>query len=110
PLPSPSCGCVSFLSFDESGSSKNDGRSHVPARRHSSVGGRIIREMAASASSRASSLRPRALRWVAPAVLPVVNLALALLLSAAVVLAGGEDAGRALWLLGSGGVGGGGGG
>jgi general nucleoside transport system permease protein len=58
--------------------------------------------MATSASSRASSLRPRALRWVAPAVLPVVNLALALLLSAAVVLAVGENPGRALWLLASG--------
>src|SRR5215475_8838279 len=42
------------------------------------------------------------LRWVAPAVLPVVNLALALLLSAVVVVAVGENPWRALWLLASG--------
>jgi len=39
---------------------------------------------------------------VAPAVLPVANLALALLLSGLVVLAVGENPGRALWLLASG--------
>ena len=55
-----------------------------------------------AAASRAFSWRLRALRWVAPAVLPVANLALALLLSGLVVLAVGENPGRALWLLASG--------
>src|SRR2546427_12235275 len=58
--------------------------------------------MAASALSRALSLRSRSLRWVAPALLPVVNLALALLLSGLVVVAVGENPARALWLLASG--------
>src|SRR5215831_12459478 len=40
--------------------------------------------------------------WIAPALLPVVNLTLALLLSGLVVLAVGENPGRALWLLASG--------
>jgi len=39
---------------------------------------------------------------VAPALLPVVNLALALLLSGLVVVAVGENPARALWLLASG--------
>jgi simple sugar transport system permease protein len=56
--------------------------------------------MVAAELGRAFSLR--ALRWVAPAVLPVVNLALALLLSGLVVVAVGENPGRALWLLASG--------
>src|SRR6266508_5978731 len=51
--------------------------------------------MAASASG-------FSLRWVAPALLPVVNLALALLLSGLVVVAVGENPARALWLLASG--------
>ena len=55
-----------------------------------------------AAASRAFSWRLRALRWVAQAVLPVANLALALLLSGLVVLAVGENPGRALWLLASG--------
>ena len=50
----------------------------------------------------AASAPGRALRWVAPALLPAVNLALALLLSAVVVLAIGENPTRALWLLASG--------
>jgi general nucleoside transport system permease protein len=58
--------------------------------------------MAASAAGRTFSLRMRALRWVAPAVLPVLNLGLALLLSAVVVVAVGENPWRALWLLASG--------
>jgi simple sugar transport system permease protein len=58
--------------------------------------------MAASASSRGLSLRSRSLRWVAPTLLPVVNLVLALLLSAVVVAAVGENPTRALWLLASG--------
>ena len=44
--------------------------------------------------------------WIAPALLPVVNLSLALLLSGLVVLAVGENPGRALWLLASGAFGG----
>ncbi len=55
----------------------------------------IIRGMAAAASG-------VSLRWVAPALLPVVNLALALLLSGLVVVAVGENPARALWLLASG--------
>src|SRR5262249_9815686 len=57
---------------------------------------RIIRKMTASA--------PRfALRsWIAPPLLPVVNLALALLLSGLLVLAVGENPAGALWLLASG--------
>jgi general nucleoside transport system permease protein len=58
--------------------------------------------MAAAEASRAFSLRSRAVGWVAPAVLPVVNLGLALLLSAGVVVAVGENPGRALWLMASG--------
>ena len=50
----------------------------------------------------AASAPGRALRWVAPALLPAVNLALALLLAAVVVLAIGENPTRALWLLASG--------
>jgi simple sugar transport system permease protein len=44
--------------------------------------------------------------WIAPALLPVVNLALALLLSGLVVVAVGENPARALWLLASGAFGG----
>jgi general nucleoside transport system permease protein len=62
--------------------------------------------VAAAESSRAWSLGTRALRWVAPALLPVVNLALALFLSGLVVLAVGENPARALWLLASGAFGG----
>src|SRR5437667_7935277 len=56
----------------------------------------IIRGVRASVSSRTR------LRWVAPALLPVINLVLALLLSAAVVRLIGESPARALWLLASG--------
>src|SRR2546427_10399108 len=58
--------------------------------------------MAASASSRGLSVRSLSLRWVAPALLPVVNLALALLLPGLVVVAVGENPARALGLLASG--------
>jgi general nucleoside transport system permease protein len=51
------------------------------------------------------SASSRALRWVAPALLPVVNLALALLLSALVVLLIGENPARALKLLAGGALG-----
>jgi general nucleoside transport system permease protein len=47
-------------------------------------------------------VRSHSLRWVAPALLPVVNLAVALLLSGLVVVAVGENPARALWLLASG--------
>src|SRR5438132_10396777 len=56
----------------------------------------IIRGVRASVSSRTR------LRWVAPALLPVINLVLALLLSAAVLRLIGESPARALWLLASG--------
>jgi simple sugar transport system permease protein len=49
-----------------------------------------------------ASASTRALRWAAPALLPVVNLALALLLSSLVVLLIGENPARALGLLASG--------
>ena len=65
----------------------------------SSTGREIIRGVKASASSRARC------RWVAPALLPVINLALALLLSAVVVVLIGESPTRALWLLANGAVG-----
>jgi len=51
---------------------------------------------------RASVSSRTRLRWVAPALLPVINLVLALLLSAAVVRLIGESPARALWLLASG--------
>jgi ABC-type uncharacterized transport system permease subunit len=51
------------------------------------------------------SASSRAFRWVAPALLPIVNLALALLLSALVVLLIGENPARALKLLASGALG-----
>src|SRR2546428_12414009 len=60
------------------------------------MGRAIIRGVRASVSSRTR------LRWVAPALLPVINLVLALLLSAAVVRLIGESPARALWLLASG--------
>src|SRR3989449_9288927 len=63
------------------------------------MGREIIRGVKASASSRARC------RWVAPALLPVINLALALLLSAVVVILIGESPTRALWLLANGAVG-----
>src|SRR2546427_12820966 len=63
------------------------------------MGREIIRGVKASASSRARY------RWVAPALLPVINLALALLLSAVVVILIGESPTRALWLLANGAVG-----
>src|SRR5213594_383407 len=63
------------------------------------MGREIIRGVKASVSS-----RPRC-RWVAPALLPVINLALALLLSAVVVVLIGESPTRALWLLANGAVG-----
>ena len=67
-----------------------------PQRRHRGEAlAAIIRAVNASASD-------RALRWVAPALLPAVNLALALLLSAVVVLLVGENPARALGLLASG--------
>src|SRR2546426_12193992 len=44
-------------------------------------------------------------RWLAPALLPAINLALALLLSAVVVILIGESPTRALWLLANGAVG-----
>jgi general nucleoside transport system permease protein len=47
-------------------------------------------------------VRSHSLRWVAPALLPVVNLAVALLLSGLVVVSVGENPARALWLLASG--------
>jgi simple sugar transport system permease protein len=47
-------------------------------------------------------VRSHSLRWVAPALLPVVNLAVAFLLSGLVVVAVGENPARALWLLASG--------
>jgi len=54
----------------------------------------------------ASAPRSAVRAWIAPALLPVVNLALALLLSGLVVLAVGENPARALWLLASGAFGG----
>src|SRR6266508_566666 len=63
------------------------------------MGREIIRGVKASASS-----HPRC-RWVAPALLPVINLALALLLSAVVVVLIGESPTRALWLLANGAAG-----
>jgi len=63
------------------------------------MGREIIRGMNASTSSRARR------RWLAPALLPVINLALALLLSAVVVILIGESPTRALWLLANGAVG-----
>src|SRR2546428_592725 len=63
------------------------------------MGREIIRGVKASASSRARC------RWVAPALLPVISLALALLLSAVVVVVIGESPTRALWLLANGAVG-----
>src|SRR3989475_7854766 len=63
------------------------------------MGREIIRGVKASASSRARY------RWVAPALLPAINLALALLLSAVVVILIGESPTRALWLLANGAVG-----
>src|SRR2546427_1291495 len=63
------------------------------------MGREIIRGVKASASSRARY------RWVAPALLPVINLALALLLSAVVVVLIGESPTRALWVLANGAVG-----
>jgi simple sugar transport system permease protein len=54
----------------------------------------------------ASAPRSAFRAWIAPALLPVVNLALALLLSGLVVLAVGENPARALWLLASGAFGG----
>jgi general nucleoside transport system permease protein len=51
------------------------------------------------------SASSRAFRWVAPALLPIVNLALALLLSALVVLLIGENPARALKLLAGGALG-----
>src|SRR3989441_8837567 len=63
------------------------------------MGREIIGGVKASASSRARC------RWVAPALLPVINLALALLLSTVVVVLIGENPARALWLLANGAVG-----
>src|SRR5262245_42459624 len=54
----------------------------------------------------ASAPRSAFRSWIAPALLPVVNLGLALLLSGLVVLAVGENPARALWLLASGAFGG----
>src|SRR2546426_4653159 len=61
------------------------------------MGREIIRGV--NASSRARR------RWLAPALLPAINLALALLLSAVVVILIGESPTRALWLLANGAVG-----